>query len=222
MALHINLYHEVQTQNLQRQRDPLRLGVMMILLIAIGFVGYYFYRLGGQREIVAKAARLQTDWQLLSPKQAAAADREKELLVSSKLSEGLMMRIEERCLWGPILDLVAQAVPPEIQIKSFEGSKSLQFEKVKLIAFTVSGIASGPEARKAAEDFRVSFQQKLSEKFKNVSSIPRDGFRSLEDRDEKAVLNGQNYPTAAFTISYEASIDAGPAAAPEPVRIKKS
>jgi Tfp pilus assembly protein PilN len=223
MALHLNLYHEIQTQNLQRKRDPFRLGMLGLLLIAIGFVGYYFYRLEAGNSINAQAARLQTDWAALEPKQKEAADREKELTGVVKIKEALMKRIEERCLWGPILDLVAQAVPQEVQITSLEASHSLQVaNKPRQLSFSLSGIASGPEARKAAEDFRVSFMHKLSEKFKNVNSVPRDGFKSLEDRDEKVVLQGQSYPTAAFVVSYEGSIDLGQAPAAEPVvRVKR-
>ena len=213
MALHINLYHEIQTQSLQRKRDPFRVGLVVILFVAACLLGYYFYRLEGSSEINEKAAKLQNEWRILGPQRDQAAAREAELRVSAKLSETLLQRIEGRCLWGAILDLIGQSVPAQVQIKNIDASKP---SASKQISFTLSGIASGPEARKAAEDFRVAFAQKLSLKFKNVSIIPRDGFKSLEDREETVTLNGQTYPTAAFVVSYEASLDSGPDAAPAP------
>ena len=41
MALHLNLYHEIQTQKLHRKRDPLRLGMLAIhekkgTMVAVG------------------------------------------------------------------------------------------------------------------------------------------------------------------------------------------
>lgn len=218
MALHINLYHEIQTQNLQRKRDPLRLGLMVILVVAAGFVAYYFYRLQQSGEIEARASRLQNDWQSLAPQQTKAAEREKELLVSAKLRDTLMQRIDDRCLWGPILDMVFQSVPPEIQIKTLDATKQVLPDKTRQVVFTLAGIAGGTEPRRSAEDFRVAFQRRLSDKFKVVNTIPRDGFKSLEDREERVTLNGQSVPTAAFVVSYEAGIDAPAAATPAPTR----
>ena len=208
MALHLNLYHEVQTQNLQRKRDPLRLGMLALLVVAIGFVGYYFYRLQGGSSLTNQAARLQTEWLALGPKQKKAEDREKELQIALKQRDALVKRMEDRCLWGPILDLVSQGVPQGVQLKGMDANKTVTPDKIRVVTFVVSGIAGGEEPRRAAEDFRVDFSRKLGERFKTVNSVPKDGFRSLEDKDETVVLGGQSYSTAAFVVSYDAALDA--------------
>jgi len=220
MALHLNLYHEIQTQNLQRQRDPLKLGMLALLVVAVGFVGYYFYRLQGSTGLNNQAARLQTDWLVLEPKQKQAATREGELLATVKLKEALVNRMEERCLWGPVLDIVAQGVPKEVQLKSLEATKVVTTDKIRVVTFVLSGVAGGVEPRRSAEDFRVAFLRRLSERFKSVNSVPKDGFRSLDDKDERVMLDGQNYPTAAFVVSYEAALDA-PVPTATPARTRR-
>jgi hypothetical protein len=221
MALHLNLYHEIQTQNLQRQRDPLKLGMLVLLVVAIGFVGYYFYRLQGSAVLNNQAARLQTDWLVLEPKAKQAEEREAELLGRVKLKEALVSRMEDRCLWGPILDCVGQGVPREVQLKSLEAGRVMTGEKGgRVVTFVLSGIACGVEPRRSAEDFRVAFMRRLSDRFRSVNSVPKDGFRSLDDKDERVELDGQNYPTAAFVVSYEASLDEA-APAPTPAKTRR-
>jgi len=222
MALHLNLYHEVQTQNLHRKRDPLKLGMLALLVVATGFVGYYFYRLQGSSVLNNQAARLQTDWLVLGPKQKQAEEREKELQVSAKLRDALVKRIEDRCLWGPILDMVSEGVPREVQLRSLEATRSVTPDRIRMVTFIVSGIAGGAEPRRSAEDFRVAFLRKLSEKFKSVTTVPKDGFRSLDDKEDKVVLDGQSYPTAAFVVSYEAALDAAVPASTPPVRVRRA
>jgi hypothetical protein len=219
MALHLNLYHEIQTQSLQRKRDPLRLGMMVILVVAAGFIAFYFYRLQQSSEIDARAVKLQGDWQSLAPQETKAAEKEKELLVNIKLRDTLVQRIEDRCLWGPVLDMVFQSVPPEVQIKSFDASKEVLADKTRHVHFTVAGIAGGQEPRRSAEEFRVAFQRRLSDHFKIVTD---NGFKALDDREEKATINGQSVSTAAFVVSYEASMDTPPAAPTTPAKRVKN
>jgi len=85
----------------------------------------------------------------------------------------------------------------------------------------VAGIASGLEPRRSAEDFRVSFSRKLLERFKSVNSVPKDGFRSLDDKEDKVTLEGQQYPTASFVVSYDAALDVPVPAATPAVRSRR-
>lgn len=205
MALHLNLYHEIQTQNLQRKRDPLRLGMLALLVVAVGFVSYYFYRLDRSSGLNNQASRVESDWAALEPKQKQAEQREKDLQKDIALKDALVKRMEERCLWGPLLDTLAGGVPRQVQLTSFEAGRE---ERSRTVTFTIEGLASGTEARKTAEEFRVSFLRKLTENFKGpVSSVPKDGFRSLDDREERVVLGGQSYAMASFVVSYQAALD---------------
>ena len=58
MPLHVNLYHEVQRQELARRRDPLRLGMIGLLVIAIGFVVNYFVVLEGAHSVGVRYSSL--------------------------------------------------------------------------------------------------------------------------------------------------------------------
>lgn len=214
MALHLNLYHEIQTQNLQRKRDPLRLGMLGLLVVAIGFVSYYFYRLDRFNGLNNQASRAESDWATLEPKQKQAEQREKELQKNISLRDELVKRMEERCLWGPLLDTLSGGVPRQVQVTKFEAGRE---DKSRAVTFTIEGLASGVQARKTAEEFRMSFLRRLTENFKGpVNSVPKDGFRTLEDREERVVLAGQSYATASFVVSYEAAMDvpAPPASTP--------
>src|SRR5256885_1408433 len=119
MALHINLYHEVQKQQLARRRDPLKLGMLGLLCIGVGFVIFYLYRMECVHEINSHVAALQAEWEKLDPKQKAAKEREEELNIAVKLNDMFVKRIDGRFYWAPVLAQILEKVPVDVQLTKF-------------------------------------------------------------------------------------------------------
>lgn len=201
MALHLNLHHEIQKQELQRRRDPLKLGMMGMMVIAVGFLGYYFYRLENVRSVNSELSRLQAQWSATEPKLKAAQTREAEIEATLKTKAVLVQLIENRFYWAPLLEKVLVSVPREVQVTKLDGEMG---DKLKAGSLLVSGISSGDQPRKVAEDLRTTFVNKLSEKYKGVNS----SFKGLEDSEQTVHIDGKTVATATFSMQFQLAMDA--------------
>jgi Tfp pilus assembly protein PilN len=211
MALHLNLYHEIQKAELQRRRDPLKLGTYALALIALCFVAYYFVRLGQVSRITSQRDALKTEWEALDAQQNATKARTTELASTISLAENLVKQIETRFHWAPLLQQIAALVPAEVQITKLNGE--LRPNNICLV--TVEGLSAGKEPRKTAEDTRTTFTTQLEKHYRKVTAT----FVSLEDYDKTVTLEGNTWPTASFTIRLEVEAlpsEAGPAGGTPP------
>jgi Tfp pilus assembly protein PilN len=208
MALHLNLYHEVQKQEIQRQRDPLKLGMYGIAVVVAILLAYYFYRMEQVQGVASRAAQLQTRWQMTDPKAKEAQVLETQLTVSTKTKEDLVQAIENRFYWAPLLERIQKTVPKNVQITSFRGLIEPGTGKGSL---SVSGIGAGTEPRKVAEDFRTSFSAKCLTGYNSVDS----NFVSLEESDATVQLDGKAQNTALFALQFQFAVaEAVPSATP--------
>ncbi len=214
MALHLNLYHEVQKQKTLQRRDPLKFAVIGLVVVAAGFAGYYLLQLNSQRIISNELRDLEQQYSTLSKKAEASKMREAEVSATIKVGDTLVKRMEERFYWAPILAGVAQVVPPQVQLTKFAGEVS--GDDLKRCTVTLDGVAAGEDPRKVAEELRQSLAEQFSTRYKSVSAV----FRSLEDSPETLVLNGKKVSTAIFGINV--TMQTGePAEAPAPARTAK-
>lgn len=214
MPLHVNLYHEVQRQELARRRDPFRLGMLGILIIAIGFVANYFVVLERSHVISLRFSTLQGQWAKIEPKAKDAKARQDELNTEIAASDAMMKNVDGRLYWAPVLDEILKAVPRSVQLTHVD-AQSPGDEKGINSVITVSGISSSAEPRKEAEDVRTALAARLGAKFKHVDSV----FKTLDDSDEYVMLDGHRMPTAAFTLEFQVQVrDPIVVAAPAPAR----
>lgn len=217
MALHIDLYHEIRREAKQRQRDPLKLAMLGMLVIAVGMVGYYLTRMATVSRLGGRAAQVAGEWKMMSEKQEAAKVREAELSEKIKSSETIVQRIESRFYWAPLLEQILHAVPREVQITKFEGGASLDpvtdkakpNEALKKCTMGINGVTAGDEPRTIAENLRTALGTNLSQKYDRVSSV----FKGLEDTADSIQLDGRPRPMANFGINLELHTTE-PAAAP--------
>ena len=122
MALQLNLLHEEITQERQRKRDPLKLGI--IALSCFGALLFLYYGWNAYRTIQIKSQlnAAEREWQKIEPKVTAAQKRATELhqiIDSTKVLDGL---IEDRFYWAPFLAQVSHCVAPNLQVTSLDGS----------------------------------------------------------------------------------------------------
>ena len=197
MALRLNLNHEILQAERLRKRDPLKLSMMGLGLIAACFACYYFFQLAKMGVIAQEYSRKKGEFDAIAPKAAAAKVREDELSVTVTAGDNMLQRIEGRFYWAPVIEQLVNAVPPEVQITKFAGD--VLGEKTKKCRFSIDGLSAGPDPRKVAEELRTSIAESFGKKYKNVTS----SFRSLEDGVETIPLNGATSQTATFAINVE-------------------
>ncbi|MEI6349576.1 MAG: hypothetical protein WCP06_00550 [Verrucomicrobiota bacterium] len=195
MALHINLYNEIQKAEQARRRDPLKLAGLAGIVVAFLFAFYYLYRLSVVSGAEAKAGGIAAEWSKLEPRQKKAAEQETEAIARTRTNQALVERVQSRFYWAPLLEEVASVVPPNVQITSLAGEVEPRKTPASIV---LSGVAAGQQPRTAAEKFRLALQEKLSASKLDVS-VSFDA-NSLEDSIEVVRLEGQMLPTATFKI----------------------
>ena len=207
MALHLNLYHEVQKAKQLQRRDPLKLSIYGLSAMAAAFAGYYFIEFGRLHSINSDLAKVQSEFNEIEPLAKTAKLREEELSAEAKKGDAMTKRIENRFYWAPVLEQIANIVPHQVQIVRMAGDVS--GDSVRKCAMTLDGLSAGVDPRKVAEDLRTALAEKLGASYKSVTS----NFKSLEDGTELVMLDGKQMPTATFAINVQLSTGEEPAAA---------
>ena len=197
MALRLNLNHEILQAERARARDPLKLSLWSLGVIAALFACYYFFQLARMGVISQEYAHKKAEFDAIDGKSVVAKTREEELSKTILAGENMVQRIEGRFYWAPMIEQLVNAVPPEVQITKMAGD--VQGDATKKCRLTIDGLSAGTDPRKVAEDLRTSIAESFGKKYKNVTS----SFRSLEDGVETVKVAGVPRPTATFAINVE-------------------
>jgi hypothetical protein len=217
MALRLNLLHEEILAERQRQRDPLKIG--MLVLAGCGALLFLYYGWNAYRAIAIKAelSRVEAEWKKIEPGVTEAQKRAAELNNIISTTQVLDDYIDNRFFWGPLLEKLSRCVPPNAQLTSLEGVV-LEDEKGGGISVTIDGVAAAREPRSAAEDLRQMLLEQLGKTYHDVKAQ----FKSLEDVETVASIGGVNVPMAHYvlTITFNPNTNAKPAATPAPNRRK--
>ena len=217
MALHLNLLHEEILEQRQRQRDPLKIG--MLVLCSCGALLFLYYAWNAYRtlEIKAKLNSVEAEWKKLEPKVTQAQKRSAELTELINTTRVLDDYIDNRFFWGPFLEKLSRCVPPNAQITSLEGNL-LDEDKGGGIVITIDGVAAAREPRSAAEDLRQMLLEQLGKNFHDVKAE----FKTLEDVETVANIGGTNVPMSRYVLSitFNPNAAAKPGATPAVLRKK--
>ena len=217
MALHLNLLHEEILEQRQRQRDPLKIGVM--LLVAFGVLMFLYYMWNAYRtlEIKGRLSAVEREWAKVEPTVTTAQKRSAELSNIIKTTRVLDEYVTGRFFWAPFLQKVTRCVAPNTQLTSIEGSV---LEDNKGIAVSLEGVAAGREPRSAAEDLRQMLTEQLAQSYSEV----KVEFKALEDLDTMVNVGGTNMAMAHYVLAVNFNptpAAKSPAAAPAPSRAPK-
>ena len=194
MALHLNLLHEEITEHRQRQRDPLKLGMLALIGIGALMAAFYMFKAYQTLDVKRQLATVQREWAKVEPEVTAAQARSKELSTMMSTTKVLDQIVEGRFYWAPLLENLSRCVAPNAQLTSIDGTVS---EDVKTVTLTLDGIAAGREPRSAAEELR----QLLSEQLGQSYGAVKVEFKTLEDLDTLVNVAGANMAMARYTIS---------------------
>jgi|SRR5947209_11716181 len=212
MALHLNLLHEEILQQRQRQRDPLKIGMMVLGILGSVMVAYYMWNAYKTLEIRNRLSQAQHEWAKDEPKVTAAQKRSAELngiISTTKVLDGM---IESRFYWGPVLEKLSKCVALNAQLTSVDGAVQDEGK----ITLTVEGLAAGREPRAAAEELRQLLLEQLGQSYNSV----KVEFKSLEDLDTIVNISGASMAMARFTIGATFATSAAKPAAPPAARTR--
>jgi len=194
MALQLNLLHEQILEQRQRQRDPLKIGTMV--LVGIGALLFLYYGWNAYQTLAIKArlSAVDRDWAKVEPKVTAAEKRSNELTGIVKTTAVLDDYIEHRFFWGPFLEKLARCVAPNTQLTSLEGSVL----EDKGISVMIEGVAAAREPRSAAEDLRQMLSEQLGQ---GGYSDVKVEFKALDDLDTIANVGGASMAMAHYILA---------------------
>lgn len=218
MALQLNLLHEEFLEQRQRQRDPLKLG--LLALIGCGAVLFLYYSWNAYRTLEMKS-RLNTverSWAKIEPEVTAARKKTADLQAIVKTTRALDDYIDNRFFWAPLLQKISRCVAPNTQLTSLNGAVDEKEGKMG-VSVTVEGVAAGREPRAAAEDLRQMLSEQLGQDYTDV----KVEFKSLEDLETLVNLGGTRVPMARYNLSimFNPAAPAKPTPTPAPGRERK-
>ena len=194
MALHLNLLHEEILEQRLRQRDPLKIG--MLVLAGIGALMFLWY-MGKAYQTLSIRNQLNTikqDWSKIEPKVTAAQKRSAELKGIIGTTRVLDEMINRRFYWAPFLEKLSHSVALNAQITSIDGTV---LDDDKNVNVMIEGLAAGREPRAAAEELRQLLLEQLGQSYHNVNIE----FKTLEDLDTLVKISGANMAMARFALS---------------------
>ena len=193
MALHLNLLHEAIQEQKQRQRDPLKIGMLALSAIGILLALYYLWNGYQVLEIKSRLSVVQRDWSKVEPKVTAAQKRSAELTGVIGSTKVLDAMIETRFHWSNFLQQLSHCVAPNAQLTNVDGAV---LEDNKTVLVTIEGIAAGREPRAAAEDLRQMLLEQLTRSYTEV----KVEFKTLEDLDTIVSVGGSNVAMARYIL----------------------
>jgi Tfp pilus assembly protein PilN len=216
MALHLNLLHEEMLEQRQRQRDPLKIGIMVLAGLGALFFLYYMFNAYRTLEIKSRLSAVERNWTKIEPDVTAADKRVAELEGIIKTTSALDNYIENRFFWAPFLQKISHCVPPNAQLTSLDASV---LDENKGISVSLEGVAAGREPRSVAEDLRQMLIEQLGHGYSGV----KVEFKTLEDLDTIVSVGGSNMPMAHYVlaINFNPSPAAKSAASPAPDHTRK-
>lgn len=213
MALHLNLLHEEISEQRQRQRDPLKIGMYAMFVAGALMFGYYMWNAYATLEIKSRLGVVQRDWAKVEPRVTTAQKRSSELNEIVNTTKALDTITNDRFFWAPFLAKLSRCVAPNAQLINLEGL----VDETKGVSVSIEGLAAGREPRAAAEEIRQLLLEQVGQDQKDV----KVEFKSLEDLDTMVNVGGANMATARFVLT----VDFNPFAAkatPAPARTRSS
>ena len=215
MALHLNLLHEEIREQRQRQRDPLKIGMMVLGGLGALMFLYYMWNAYQALGIRSQLSKVQQTWSTLEPKVTAAQKRSAELngiISTTKVLDGM---IESRFFWAPLLEKLSRCVALNAQITSVDGTV---LDDNRGVSVMIEGLAAGREPRAAAEELRQLLLEQLGQSYHEV----KIEFKTLEDLDTLVKIGGANMAMARFSLNATFNPSAVVAkAAPAPTKSSK-
>jgi hypothetical protein len=213
MALHLNLLHEEILEQRQRQRDPLKIGILLLAGCGALLFLYYGWNAYQTLQIKARRSAVERQWAKIEPAVTAAQKRAAELTSIINTLRILDSYIDNRFLWAPFLEKISHCVAPNAQLTAIDGAVQ---EDNKGVTATIDGVAAAREPRGAAEDFRQLLLEQLGQNYHDV----KVEFKALEDVESTTKIDGLAMPMAHYIIAVTLTTNPAPKPATTPIATK--
>jgi hypothetical protein len=197
MALHLNLNHELERVRAERRRDPLKLTMLGLILVAALFAVQYMWNMTKTALVTRERDAKRADFAAKEPLAKAAAIEEAELQKKLGNSERFQARIESKFHWAPLIQLLMENIPGNIHITRFAGD--VNNDDSSKVQFKLEGLIVGPAPLTLADDFRQKLGQALEKKYRNVNT----SYRHLLEEKEPVQIEGKSLANATFTINVQ-------------------
>lgn len=209
MAIHINLLHEQKTQQKQAERDPLKLGMLGMLVVAMLLGGYYTWKKAELSTVQSALEEARIEFDKLKPVIAKYEQDKAGYEAKVAVQTEIVKRIDERFFWAPAFEVVAKSMPVKVQITRMEGNASTE-----TVTLRISGMVAESEPEKAADKLRVSLMEGMQRIYDGVAGE----FSDLKEHEGTIKFAGKEFPAADFEILLKLNRRApGPVAtAPKP------
>jgi len=216
MALHLNLFHEEILEQRQRQRDPLKIGMIALVVCGVSLFLYYTWNAYQTLEIKSRLTTVERAWKKIEPRVTAAQKRVVDFESVIKTTRALDDYIDNRFFWAPFLQKVSRCVAPNTQLTNFTG---VLLDENKGINVSIEGVAAGREPRSVAEDLRQMLLEQLGQTYSEVKAE----FKTLEDLDTVVNVGGTHMATAHYvlTVNFNSAPEPKPAKSPASPRARK-
>jgi hypothetical protein len=192
VALHLNLLHEEFLEQRQRQRDPLKLGLLALIGCGALLFLYYSWNAYQTLEMKSRLNTVERSWAKIEPEVTAAKKKTADLQAIVKTTRALDDYIDNRFFWAPLLQKISRCVAPNTQLTSLNGAVD-----DKGVGVTIEGVAARREPRAEAEDLRQMLSEQLGQDYTEV----KVEFKSLEDLETLVNLGGTRGPMARYNLS---------------------
>lgn len=215
MALHLNLLHEELYEQRQRQRDPLKIGTLVLCFLGGLMFVYYMWNGYQTLEIKGRLSAVERDWKKVEPKVTSAQKRAAELSATISTTRVLDNMIENRFYWAPFLQKLSRCVALNAQLTNVDGTVA---EETKVVSVSIEGVAAGREPRAAAEELRQLLAEQLTQGYAEV----KVEFKTLEDLDTVANIGGSAMGMSRYVlgVSFNPFPNATPKPAAAPARVR--
>lgn len=192
MAIRLNFLHELEAIKTQRQRDPLKLAMLGLLMVIMLLVGYYMWRSSTLNDLRRSVERAEAEWAKKESAQAEATKDIEELQTTIGRVKVLKSYVDDRFFWAPVLTLLDQKTPDQVQLTSFNGVTTTGGASI-----TLSGLVADQEPRIAADKYKAELSRVFSDHYSEATAR----FNVLEEQTGTTLeLEGKNLNTARFSI----------------------
>src|SRR5213082_1975581 len=103
MALHLNLLHEEILEHRQRQRDPLKIGVMVLVSFGVLMFLYYMWNAYRTLEIKGRLSVVKQEGVKAKPRVTGPKKPSTKLTNIIKTRWAIDKSVKTRFFWGPLL-----------------------------------------------------------------------------------------------------------------------
>jgi len=193
MVIRFNFLHEIRALKAQQQRDPLKLGMLGLLLIILIMAGYYLLRLNDLNQAKSALEDVESQLAKAEPEAEAAVKETEELKRTIRKVDLLKNYVEDRVFWAPVLQVLINNTGPNVQIINLNGTGS----ETGKITITMSGVVVGQPPQVAADKYLDIIENAFAEAYGEADAE----FNTLDaTTDQTFQFEGEQLPSARFSI----------------------